>query len=618
MSTLSSTLAERELCTSQAWLIRLRWFAGLGVIVAIGVASQLLGLGLATTPLYAIGLTILGYNTLFWQRLRYLQCDLTGASAEALALARWQITADWIAMTLLIHFSGGVESPAILYFFFHIILAALLLSAQATYGFAALATVLVGGLALLEYLGLLPHVSVVGFLPGPLYRQPFYVGGVIFFFVSTIFASAYLATGLAGRLRRREAEVVALSQQLSYAYGRQQILYESAQTVSSTLELQQVLDRLTRGATEAMKVRGCSIRLLDATGTRLYIASAYGLSADYINKGDLQLDRNPLAREVLSGKPVVVDDVTADGRLQYQAESKAEGIRSTLSVPLWGRGGPLGLLRVYCTRPYRFSADDITFLTAIAHHGSIALENALAYQALQHLDEAKRKFVLMVTHELRSPVSVVRSLLRTLAGGYAGALTPTQQDMIARALRRSDFLQTLIDDLLDMAAGKTGLREEEPLTPVGVTELVKRVVERYRTPAAEKQIALTLTLDPTASSSLVLATAAGLDRLFNNLISNALKYTAEGGQVTVAVSQSPGQIGIEISDTGIGIPEEGLQHLFEEFYRAPNAKALVREGTGLGLVIVKDLVTRYGGQIQVRSAVGVGTTFAITLPLAPA
>lgn len=444
-------LLEEELIASEAWLIRIRWWAGLGVLVATGFSTLVLNLALPVIPLVVIGLSILAYNGILYTVLRR-QLGLIPHTVQGVAhLAQLQIGLDWVAMTLLIHFSGGLESPVVLYFFFHIALASILLSSRATYWFATVATFLVSGIALLEYVGLLPHVSVtdVG-----LYQRPFYVGGVLFFFTSTVFVIAYLATGTTRRLRKRQAEVVELSQRLQRAYSRLQILYESAQAVNSTLDLHQVLDRLVQGTAEVMSVRACSILLLDETGTRLKVASTYGLSQKYVQKGDLILERNPLARQVLAGQTIIIEDVRTDTRLQYPSEAEAEGIRSMLTVRLRGKGTPLGVIRAYSTEPGHFAEDDATFLLAIANQGSLAIENAMAYQTLGQLDEMKSKFVLMVTHELRSPVSVVRSLLRTILGGYTGALNEQQNEIVSRALHRADYLQTLIDDLLDLVAGQ--------------------------------------------------------------------------------------------------------------------------------------------------------------------
>lgn len=602
-----------ELCLSLEWLCKLRWIAGAGVILVTWLARFGLGLGLAVGPLTLIGAGILAYNVLFTRWLNRLTCGLSGANVHARTQSRAQIAADWIAITLLIHFSGGIESPVMLYFFFHIILATILLPGREAYLFAGLAIVLMAGLAELEYAGWIPHVPIEGLLPVRLYNWPLYVSSALFFFSSAVMGSVYLATRTTSRLRKREDELVALGQDLQRAYNRLHTLYASAQAVNSTLELQEVLDRLTRSTAEVMGVKACTIRLLEAGGQSLCLASTYGLRDAYFQKGCLLVDQNPLVREALAGKVVAVDDVTTDKRLQYAAEALAEGIHAMLTAPLIGHSGPLGIIRVYCEKLRCFSAEDKEFLATVANHGSIAIENALAYAALQNLDEAKRKFILTVTHELRSPVGVVRSLLRTLTGGYAGALTDVQADMLARALRRTDFLQTLIDDLLDLAAGKAGLRLDEPPQPVDLVPIVAQVVERHTIPVDEKHI--TLTVETSTVPLMAMGVAGQLDRAFNNLVANAIKYTPEGGRVKVRLQAVEGQAQLTVNDTGIGIPEEVQAHLFEEFYRAPNAKAEVKEGTGLGLVITKDILTRYGCMIRLKSTVGQGTTFTVTCQL---
>ena len=612
---LNQAPVDYELCLSLGWLCKLRWIAGTGVILATWLARFGLGLGLAIRPLTLVGVGILGYNVLFLRWLNRLTCDLSGANVGARAQSRAQIAADWIAITLLIHYSGGIESPAILYFFFHIILATILLSGREAYLFAGLAIALMVGLAELEYAGWIPHVPIEGLLPTRLYDQPLYVSSALFFFTSAVMGSVYLATRTTSRLRTREDEIIALGRDLQHAYNRLHTLYASAQAVNSTLELQEVLDRLTRSTAEVMGVKACTIRLLEAGGQSLCLASTYGLRDAYFQKGCLLVDQNPLVREVLAGKVVAVDDVAADTRLQYPAEALAEGIHAMLTAPLIGHSGPLGIIRVYCEKRHCFDEDDEAYLATVANHGSIAIENALAYAALQNLDEAKRKFVLTVTHELRSPVGVVRSLLRTLTGGYAGTLTDVQADMLDRALRRIDFLQTLIDDLLDLAASKTGLRLDEPPQPVDLVPIVAQVVERHTIPADEKHI--TLTLETSTVPLMTVGVGGQFDRAFNNLVVNAIKYTPQGGRVAVRLQAVEGQAQLTVSDTGIGIPEEAQAHLFEEFYRAPNAKAQIKEGTGLGLIIAKDILTRYGCMIRLKSTVGQGTTFIVTCPLTP-
>lgn len=605
---------EYELCVSLHWLSKLRWIAGAGVLAGTWIAQRVFESGIQALPLYAIGVSILAYNLLFSRWLTQIQCDLTGISARTRNLARVQVAADWLAMTALVHYSGGIESPVILYFFFHTTLSAILLSPGDAYRFTLLAIGLVGATAGLELLGIIPHHGIEGFLPVPLYNSGRYVSGLLFFFSSTALVVVYLATRTTRRLREREAEMVRLGKELHRTLDRLGVLYDSSQVVSATLELQEVLDRLTRSTAEAMDVKGCSIRLLHGTSTELCLASTYGLSEAYLQKGCVLVDQNPLAQQVLQGEVVVVPDVATDPRLQYAAEASAEGIRTTLTAPLIGKSGPLGIIRVYCSRAACFTDEDTRFLRAMANQGSIAIENAMAYEAIQNLEEAKRKFVLLVTHELRSPIGVVHSLLKTLSGGYAGDLSDVQADMVQRALRRNEFLQTLIDDLLDVAASKAGLRRSTAMQPVDLAMVVRRVFARYTITAAEKGIDLQLDAAED-SSAIVNGNEEELDRAVANLLSNAVKYTPEGGMVRVSLKCQSGTARLAIRDSGIGIPEQAIPHLFEEFYRAPNAREQVKQGTGLGLVITKEIVTRHKGTIRVSSEVEKGTTFTVILPL---
>jgi len=605
---------EYELCASLSWICNLRWIAGISVIGTTWLVNSFLGLRLPTLPLTLIGAGILVYNTLFWVWLTRIQCDLIGTSSTPRILTWLQIIADWTAMILLIHYSGGIESPAMLYFLLHTTLASILLSTTETFIAATIPSLLITGLAFLEYTGYVPHYCVEGLLPISLHQNLLYILGILGFFISTMFVSAYIVTRTTRRLRIRGSKMLQLSQELHEAYRRLRTLYESGQTVTSTLELQEVLDRMTQSTTEVMKTKACTIRLLQETGTTLCLASTYGLSEEYLQKGCLLVDQNPLVREVLSGKIVAVDDIATENRLQYPMEARAEGIICTLTAPLKGRDGPLGIIRVYCNKKLRFTEEDKQFLGTVASQGSIAIQNAMAYQAVHNLEETKRKFVLMVTHELRSPVGVVRSLLRTLTGGDAGDLSPLQLDMTERALHRADFLQTLIDDLLDLAAERTGLKLQKNLEAVDLASVLDNVIERYSIPAEEKNIIIKRNFDR-AIPMIIEANAADIDRAITNLVSNATKYTPVGGQVSLRLQRNALNAELEITDSGIGIPEDALPHLFEEFYRAPNAKAQIKEGTGLGLIITKDIITLYGGTIHVSSQEGKGTTFTILLPL---
>jgi two-component system sensor histidine kinase VicK len=294
----------------------------------------------------------------------------------------------------------------------------------------------------------------------------------------------------------------------------------------------------------------------------------------------------------------------------------SEGIYSMLSTPLIGKNRVLGIIRAYSESKEHFVPDDEAFLSAIAAQGSIAIENALAYQTIESLDATKTAFIRVFTHELRSPVSVIRSLLQTIVSGYAGEINLQQRDILDRAIRRVDFLRKLIDDLLDLANGRAPQQSTSAGVPVVLEDVVENVVRRFEMSAREKNQFLNWHCDTHNGESLVQATVEGLDRIFNNLVSNAVKYTPEGGKVDVTLIRTAEGVTVEVEDSGIGIPEEAMSQLFEEFFRAPNAKSIEREGTGLGLSIVRDTVHNLGGQVSVKSKLGSGTKFTVTLPLA--
>jgi GAF domain-containing protein len=153
-----------------------------------------------------------------------------------------------------------------------------------------------------------------------------------------------------------------------------------AQAISSSLDLDDVLKSIVRCAAETLDFKGASVRLLDHEEKRLEIKATHGLSEAYLEKGPVEVEKSLLDREILSGKAVRVSEKEMDSKLQYPKETKREGIRSMFGLPLQIKGKAVGVLRVYASAPYRFTADDEEFLTALANQGAIAIENARLFQ----------------------------------------------------------------------------------------------------------------------------------------------------------------------------------------------------------------------------------------------
>ncbi len=588
------TLSDQELVQSLDWLIQMRWWAGSGVLVATFVASAVLRLWVPAVPLYVSGLAILAYNAALFRQLRALRRLAPASMAAYERFAREQIGLDWLAMTVLVALSGGIESPAIVFFMFHIAIAALLLPHLHAFVYITLAPLLVALVALLGYFDLIP---VVQLFRTSHRRDPLYLFSVLSFFAAACYLLTYFCMRIARRLRRREQEINGL--------------YESVRDTTESLDLETVLDRFVESAVRVIGCKGAAIRLLDPTRSRVTFAATYGLSREYLETVPVEYDRAHLDQATMRGGAVFVNDAADDPRIWQPERLEKEGIASMLSVPLVGKGGFLGVLRAYGGEGYRFSSDDAAFLQLVAAHGAVAIENAQAYAMLADLNQEKSKFVRVTTHELRAPAQGTESLLSALAKGYAGPLTDSQQELVTRARRRLALLQNLVDDLLDLAAGKANLRQGEQ-RPVDVGALAAEVCGRFESGAREK--GLRLVLRGPSRPLLVWSDPADIERLVTNLVSNAIKYT-NTGSVTVELSAEGGHVRLAVSDTGIGIAPDALAHVFEEFYRASNARAGTEPGTGLGLAIVKDLVRRYDGTVSVQSTEGQGTTFTVLLPL---
>ena len=234
-------------------------------------------------------------------------------------------------------------------------------------------------------------------------------------------------------------------------------------------------------------------------------------------------------------------------------------------------------------------------------------------ESAEKLSEFKSTFTLMIAHELRSPVSAAQSLLRTLIHGLAGTVSEKQGEILTRIDARMDELMALINDLLDLASSKT-LADEPSLTSMSLQAALQASIDRFCIQAEHKNITISYHIPETPLE--ILATPDSLERILGNLISNAIKYTLEGGSVEVSMQLVADEVEICVADSGIGIPQAALEKLGEEFYRAENAKQSGITGTGLGLSIVKQNIDYLRGRMQIYSVEGQGTTFRVYFPLA--
>jgi signal transduction histidine kinase len=435
-------LTERELFDRLGWFVSIRWAAGVAALLLVAVAWHAFGVRVPLRPVVLTTGALFAYNAVFFLLVRDAYRRQRVGRHFIVGCANAQILCDVLTLAVLMHFTGGVENPFLAFFICPLVVASALLSRRNAYTYAGLGALLINAVAWLEFAGLLPHVEIGANGGMATYRSPLAVTEFTVALSLLLFATVFLGSSIAGRLRRREAE----------------------------------------------------------------------------------------------------------------------------------------------------------------------LEDA--YEKLQALEESKSFLMRRTSHDLRAPLDALVSLLRAVTVEAGGQIEPRLLELLGRAEERALGLSRLIDELHRYAI----LRDATTPLPrqrLDFAATVRHCLELYAPKAAERQVRLAGELP---GEVFIDGNPGALGDLVGNLVSNAVQYTPAGGEIRVRLARVPGAAQLEVADTGMGIPPDALPRVFDEFYRAPNAKDAYRNGTGLGLPIARRIAEAHGGTVAVRSTLGRGTTFTVTLP----
>ena len=296
---------------------------------------------------------------------------------------------------------------------------------------------------------------------------------------------------------------------------------------------------------------------------------------------------------------------------EHPALLRALGAKSYMCVPLIARGRTLGALTLMTSEgDRRYSAKDLALAEDLAARASMSLDNARLYEQAQLAVRTRDNLLALVSHDLKNPLSSIlmstRLIEKFIERDEMAAAARKHTAVIQRSAAR---MESLINDLLDLASIEAG-RLSVQSTCLDVDSLLHDTVELHTPLAQDKQIGLSVRIaDP---GRQVAGDAHRLQQVLANLVGNAIKFTPPGGTITFAAQRLGNDMEFSVRDTGAGIHNENLPHLFERFWRASHA---AREGAGLGLSIAKSIVEAHRGRIWVRSIWGEGSTFYFTVPL---
>lgn len=440
------TLAYEERLTRRAhWMIRLRWGAVAWTFVATFVANRLWGVPDQALALYAVAVVLVIENVAcLWFLQRGSGETRVSRPDSVRRNIHCQICLDLVLLTVLLHFSGGMENPFVVCFFFHMVIASTLLSVRESYAFAAFAVFLLASLCGLEYWGVIPHHCLEGVLASGFHGDGRYVLGSLGVMSGTLFLVVYMTTDIASKLRHQEE----------------------------------------------------------------------------------------------------------------------------------------------------------------AHR--------LANVELQQKDRIKNEYVGCVTHDIKGHLAAIQSCQDVIMRGLVGDLNEPQQDFIGRAYQRTASLTRFVRALISLTEMR--LTDHLEVAAFSLNEAMEQAV--HMTDGRARNKVVTLANQGISPAVEVMGNQMIIEEAITNLLQNSIKYTPAGGRIDLTAQVQGDMISVEVRDTGIGIPKDEVPRVFDEFFRGTNAKTLEKHGTGLGLSLVRQIVERHGGAVQLDSEEGTGTRIRFTLPVA--
>jgi len=425
-----------------------------------------------------------------------------------------------------------------------------------------------------------------------------------------------------------EQKVEARTRELSEALEQQTATGEILRVISgSPTDTQPVFDSIAASAARLCGGQFCGVyRVHD---DQLGLVAYHNVAPEGLDE-EGRASRQPLAaapfvvaRAVLEQRVINIGDIETDAEVSLAtlAAGRALGYRSLLAVPMLRGGAAIGSIGVAGRSARPFTDKQVALLRTFADQAVIAIENVRLFQELRaRTDELeianrhKSEFLANMSHELRTPLNAVIGFSEALLERMFGELNDKQAEYLHDILSSGRHLLSLINDILDLAKIEAGRMELE-LAAFDLSLALDNALTLVRERATRHGIGLVLAVDGPLGT--LVADERKVKQILLNLLSNALKFTPEGGKVAVRAMRAAGSVEISVSDTGIGIARDDQEAIFEEFRQVGTDYARKREGTGLGLALSKRFAELHGGKLWVMSEVGRGSTFTLSIPERP-
>ena len=396
------------------------------------------------------------------------------------------------------------------------------------------------------------------------------------------------------------------------------VLLENNLLLNSSIAPEFQLQQIVESAARAIDCAGASILLYDEKSGSLAFRAATGSDPQILAQILVPLDKS-IAGAIFQEKEVrLVKDVTKDPRHYRVVSEQVKFPAQTLAgAPICVQDEAAGVIEVLNKNEGEFTSTDLRLLAVVASQVAVAINQAQlartlrqAEKDLRQIERLKRDFMAIASHELRTPLGVILGYATFLKEETHGSASEHAEAVLSSA----KHLQSLVEDMTNMNLLQSGSLPVD-LRPTSLRSVLQSAYQRVRAAAEAKNLKITIYL-PTLPLQ-ILADRAKLETIFKNLLDNAVRFTPPHGEITVGASATPDQVHISVKDTGVGIPPEQLENIFDEFYQADQHLTRRFGGLGLGLPIAYSLVKLHRGRIWAESdGPDQGATFHVLLPLA--
>jgi signal transduction histidine kinase len=395
-------------------------------------------------------------------------------------------------------------------------------------------------------------------------------------------------------------------------------LLEISRILTATHDIQKLLDTIVGVACELTQSEGGSILLFDPSSGTLRFESAPGHHQEHLRKISIPLDSSVAGWIYLNGRPMVIQDARNDPRVYRNVDQRiGYDTYSILGVPLIVKGKKLGVLEAVNKIDKRhYTEDDLDILETLGSQAAVAIENAKLMASIQNanvelkrVDAMKSDFIAIASHELRTPLGLILGHA-TFLKEFIPPKHQEQMDVIVRSAMR---LKDIIEDMSTISHNEQGqslLRRE----PFSMSKLIEETANKYQKTANQKGVELGFEV-PDRDALTIDGDKDKLGIVLENLVKNALQFTDPGGQVGIKAESDGTMIKVFVVDTGIGIPSDSIERVFDRFYQVESHLTRKHGGMGLGLSIAKAMVEMHHGQIWCESKEGTGSLFCFMIPV---